>query len=233
MDLRSELAAIRPSLRIEKSHHHATWAGTFRSFPEAYIQPESVVQLRKVVRIASKYRKRICVTGCGHSPSDLTCTSQVLINLDKIDRLFQVNENIVTMQAGMRLHEINESLRERGLSMANIGSIDNQSIAGAISTSTHGSSLYHGILSQSVLGLKIMLADGRIVSCSKDEQLDLFRAALVSLGALGIIIEVRFKCVPAFRIEWEQTLLPLHQVLDDWEKDLWTAQEFTRYVLSS
>lgn len=132
------------------------------------------------------------------------------------------------MEAGIRLHDLGKQLKEHGLAMPNIGSIDHQSIAGALGTATHGSSTKHGILSQSVLALKIMLANGTVVSCSKEQSPDLFRAALVSLGALGIVTEVTFRAVPQFNIEWEQTLLPLEDILAVWEKDLWTKKEFTR-----
>ena len=171
------------------------------------------------------------MTGCGHSPSDLTCTSKVLVNLDHLDTVLHADDkHVVTMEAGIRLHDLNKWLKARGLAMPNIGSIDQQSIAGAIATSTHGSSLFHGILSQNIKGLKIILADGTMRSCSKDENLDLFRAALVSLGALGVVVEVTFQAVPAFNIEWDQALLPLDQILHDWDKDLWTAREYTRLV---
>ena len=132
------------------------------------------------------------------------------------------------MQAGTRLRDLVAALGEHGLAMPTLGSIVDQSIAGAISTATHGSSYKHGILSQSVIGLKIMLSNGRIVSCSPEQSPDLFRAALVSLGALGIITEVTFKAVPAFNLSWRQDLVPLDDILGRWERDLWTRTEFTR-----
>ena len=152
------------------------------------------------------------------------------MNLDYFEKILDINKdtNVVVMQAGIRLHDLGLKLKERGLAMPNLGSIDHQSIAGAIGTATHGSSTRHGILSESVLALKIMLANGRIISCSAEQNLDLFRAALVSLGALGVIIEVTFQAVRSFDIEWSQSLHPLEEILSDWEKDLWTRTEFTR-----
>lgn len=232
MDVQLEISKIDPTIPFHATtnHTHHTWARTYHSNPELYIQPHNTEQLEKVVKLARRCRRRIALTGCGHSPSDLTCTSSWLVNLDHCDKILEMNTstNVVVMQAGIRLHDLGRSLREHGLSMPNIGSIDHQSIAGAIGTATHGSSTRHGLLSQSVLALKIMLSDGHIVSCSADHRLDLFRAALVSLGALGIIVEVTFQAVPAFKIEWAQSLHPLHEILADWEKGLWDAKEFTR-----
>ena len=230
MSVEAELSKLDPQIpfRASSHHRHHTWARTFHSYPELYIQPHTLSELQKVVTLARRCRRRIALTGCGHSPSDLTCTSSWLINLDHFQEILSVNQDVVVMQAGIRLHDLGLKLKEHGLAMPNLGSIDHQSIAGAIGTATHGSSTRHGILSQSVLALKILLANGSVVSCSSEQSVDLFRAALVSLGALGIITEVTFRAVPAFNIEWAQSLHPLQDILDDWEKGLWTEKEFTR-----
>ena len=230
--VKRELERLEPSIpfRASSSHHHHTWAGTFHSRPELYVQPESTEEIQKVITLARRCRRRIVTVGCGHSPSDLTCTSSWLVNLDKYDDILSINKKtrVVVMQAGIRLKDLGLKLKEQGLAMPNLGSINHQSIAGAIGTATHGSSTRHGILSQSVLGLKIILSNGRTVSCSSSQNVDLFRASLVSLGALGIITEVTFQAVEAFNIAWTQTLVPMEELLRDWEQDLWTQKEFTR-----
>lgn len=230
--LQKELTLVDPGVpfRASLSHRHHTWAKTFHSRPELYLQPQSIEEIRKIIILARRSRRRIVTTGCAHSPSDLTCTSSWLVNLDRYDQLLDVDEKtgVVVVQAGIRLHDFGLRLQARGLAMPNLGSIDHQSIAGAIATATHGSSTQHGLLSQSVLGLKVMLANGRTASCSATHNHDLFRAALVSLGALGIVVEVTFQTVPAFNIEWQQSLHPLEEVLADWDKVLWTEREFTR-----
>ena len=216
--------------RASLNHRHHTWAKTFHSFPELYIQPHTTEEIRKIVRLARRCRRRLAVVGCGHSPSDLTCTSSWMVNLDRYNNVLKIdkNSNVVVMQAGIRLYDLIARLRDHELAMPNLGSIDNQSIAGAFATATHGSSTRHGILSQSVLSLKVMLANGDEVVCSAVKNIDLFRAALVSLGALGITTEVTFQAIPAFRLQWSQSLHPLEEIVDDWEKDLWTHTEFTR-----
>ena len=180
--------------------------------------------------LARRCRRRITITGCAHSPSDLTCTSSWLVNLDHFEKVLNVDveRKIVVIQSGIRLRTLGQKLKEYGLAMPNLGSIDHQSIAGAIGTATHGSSTRHGLLSQSVIGLSIILANGSMMSCSAEKNHDLFRAALVSLGALGIITEVRLRAASAFNIEWRQSLHSLKEILTDWEKDLWTQAEFTR-----
>lgn len=216
--------------RASTNHRHHTWAKTYHSFPELYIQPQSIEEIRKTVNLARRCRRRLVAVGCGHSPSDLTCTSSWMVNLDRYNQILGIDRNtkVVVMQAGIRLYDLIAHLKENGLAMPNIGSIDNQSIAGALATATHGSSTRHGILSQSVLSLKIMLANGHELSCSADENQDLFRAALISLGALGIVTEVTFQAVAAFKLQWSQSLHPLEEIIGDWENGLWTRTEFTR-----
>lgn len=208
----------------------STWARTFHSSPELYIQPESIAEVEKLVNLARRCRRRVTTVGCGHSPSDLTCTSSWLVNLDNFNRILHVNKenNAVTMQSGIRLYTVGAELDKHGLAMPNLGSINHQSIAGAISTGTHGSTLKHGILSSSILSLKITLANGKTKSCSPDDNPDLFRAALISLGALGIITEITFQAVPAFTLSWKQTVDTDLKMFNSWNDTLFTQAEFVR-----
>jgi D-arabinono-1,4-lactone oxidase len=168
--------------------------------------------------------------GSGHSPSALTCTSGWMLNLDEFSGLVGVDEErkSVTVEAGMRLYDLNRVAGEHGLTIPSLGSIDEQSVAGAICTGTHGSSMRHGILSSYVLGMRVVLGNGSVVRASAAQNPDLFRAALCSLGALGIIVEVEYQMVDDCRIEWTQTSISLDDLLARWEIDLWTSHEFVR-----
>ncbi|KAI2605185.1 L-gulonolactone/D-arabinono-1,4-lactone oxidase, partial [Hypoxylon fragiforme] len=216
--------------RAKANHVHSTWAKTFLSRPELYLQPETLPEIEKIVKLAHQCRRRITTTGCGHSPSSLTCTSSWLVNLDKYNRILNVDveSGVIVMQSGIRLYALCEELEKHGLAMPNLGSINQQSIAGAISTGTHGSSLRHGLMSEDVLSLRITIADGTTRFCSPEDNPELFRAALISLGALGIITEVTFRAVPEFILRWQQVIDADSKMLNAWEKDLWTQTEFVR-----
>ncbi|KAF2843542.1 L-gulonolactone/D-arabinono-1,4-lactone oxidase [Patellaria atrata CBS 101060] len=230
--LEAELHLVSPEIpfRASSNYAHHTWARTFHSYPELYLRPQTLLEIQKIVTLAKRCRRRIVVVGSGHSPSDLTCTSSWLVNLDDFAEVLgaEPEKKRITVQGGIRLRDLNLAAKEYGLTMRNLGSIDEQSIVGAISTATHGSSLEHGLMSQSVKSLRIVLANGQVVSCSESQNTDLFRAALVSLGALGIIVEVEFELITHTNIEWTQTLFPLDDVLTDWESTLWRSAEFTR-----
>ncbi|APA12047.1 hypothetical protein SS1G_14188 [Sclerotinia sclerotiorum 1980 UF-70] len=216
--------------RAKTNHTQSTWARTFHSSPELFIQPESIDEVEKVVNLARKCRRRITTVGCGHSPSNITCTSSWLINLDNFNKILSADREtgVVVMQSGIRLYSVGEQLDALGLAMPNLGSINHQSIAGAISTGTHGSTLRHGILSSSILELKITLSDGKTETCSPNENEELFRASLISLGAIGIITEITFQAVPAFTLSWEQTVDTDIRMMNNWNKTLWTQTEFVR-----
>ena len=227
-----ELPKLDPAVpfRATPGHLHHTWAKTFFSRPELYIRPQSIAEIQQLVTLARRCRRRLVTVGSGHSPSDLTCTSSWLVNLDDFNRILHVDNEtrLVTVEAGIRLYELGPKLEEQGLTLDNLGSIDSQSIAGIIATGTHGSSLRHGLLSECIEGLSLVLANGQLVRCSTTNNPDLFRAALVSLGALGIVVEVTFKARPAFNIAWRQERYSLSKVLSEWSSGLWTSHEFVR-----
>lgn len=231
--------------RALPSYHHATWARTFHSRPEFLIEPHSVHEVQKIVKLARKCRRRVVTIGSGHSPSDLTMTSSWMVRLTHLSKLLRVEKypvedstectqkekryaGRVLFQAGISLEELNLKANEQGLTLPNLGSIHIQSVAGAIATGTHGSSLKHGLLSQGVRGLRIVLSDGRAVWCSPSDNSDLFRAALVSLGGLGIITEIEMELAASCNIEWEQLWEPLDSVIASWNTTLWTSHEFVR-----
>ena len=216
--------------RASRNYAHHTWAKTFHSLPELYIRPQSVAEIQKAITLARRCRRRLTTVGCGHSPSDLTCTSSWLVNLDDFNKVISVDRTsgVVVMQSGIRLWQLGDELDRHGLAVPNLGSINHQSIAGAISTGTHGSTLYHSILSFSVISLRITLSNSRTIFCSATQNEPLFRAALLSLGALGIITEITFQAVPAFKLHWKQAIYPDTHIFNTWELDLWKQAEYVR-----
>ncbi|PSN74866.1 hypothetical protein BS50DRAFT_540459 [Corynespora cassiicola Philippines] len=228
----TELEKLDPDIpfRANQSHIHHTWARTFHSRPELYLRPQSLPEVQKIVNLARRMRRRVVTVGCAHSPSELTCTSAWMVNLDDFGQVLKVDKErkVMTVQAGIRMHALNLAAKENGLTMPSLGSIDEQSLAGAISTATHGSSMVHGLLSDSVLSLRIVLGNGQVVKCSATQSPDLFRAALVSLGALGIVVEIEFQMADHCDLEWVQTILPIEKIYEQWDKDLWTSHEFVR-----
>lgn len=223
-------AADSIPFRARTAYTHRTWARTFSSIPELFIQPESLAEVEKAVSLARQCRRRLTTVGSGHSPSDMTCTSSWMLNLDNFSQVLALDPEtgLTTVEAGIRLHQLSAALDAAGLALPSLGSINEQSIAGAISTGTHGSSLQHGLVSESIVALKVTLADGKTRACSADERPDLFRAALLSVGALGVVTEVTLRAVPAFSMDWTQTIDADKRLFDGWDTVLWKQAEFVR-----
>lgn len=221
-------------LAVSKKSHQ-TWAKTFICKPQLYLQPSTLLEIKDIVNNARKLSRRIMVVGSGHSPSDLTMASPKdwLVNLDKFNAILNESKSPdgkftdITVESGLRIYELNDILKLKGLAIQNLGSISEQSIAGIISTGTHGSSQYHGLVSSQIVKLKLVNGMGDLVSCSETENVNLFKAALLSLGKIGIIVEVTIRAVPAFQIKSCQEVINFDTLVDNFDS-IWTTDEFIR-----
>lgn len=196
------------------------WAGNQRCVPTAVHRPTSTEALAAIVRDAAAAGNRVKVIGGGHSFTDVAMTDGHLVSLDDMNGVLGVggpDGRDVTVQAGIRLFELNAALATRGLAMANLGDIDRQSIAGAVSTATHGTGAGLGNLATAIVGLELVAGDGSIRRTDEHTDPELLRVARVGLGALGILTEVTLRCVPAFNLHAVETIEPLAEVLADFD----------------
>ena len=167
------------------------WSGTVRADVDI-ATPGSIAELQEIVTTG----RHLKAVGAGHSFTALAQTDGVQIRLDRMSGVLRADREsgLVTVLAGTRLHELNETLWQLGLALANLGHIDAQTVAGAISTGTHGTGGRLGGLATQVCGMQLVLADGSLL----DVGADLLPAARIGLGALGVIATVTLQCVPAF-----------------------------------
>jgi L-gulonolactone oxidase len=192
------------------------WAGTV-SAEVTVATPATVADLAKIVGDASARGQRVKAVGAGHSFTSVAATDGVQLRLDRLAGIVKADRDtgLVTVLAGTRLHALNEALWHLGLAMANLGDVDVQTIAGAISTGTHGTGARLGGLATQVAALDLVLADGSQLHCSAAENPDVFAAARVGLGALGVITGVTLQCEPAFALAASEAPAPLDEVLED------------------
>lgn len=194
------------------------WSGNVQWNPAAVALPESEEAIQRLVLQAQKDKRNIRMIGTGHSFTPLSQTKDVLLSLDKYQGLVSVDKTThqVTVKAGTKLHRLGELLFEQGLAMENMGDVDRQSIAGTISTGTHGTGMGFGTISTQVTAIRFINGLGEIVECSEQQNESLFKAAQVSLGALGIITEITLQCVPAYKLELVNEKKKLAEVLKDY-----------------
>ena len=193
------------------------WAGNQRCVPIAVHTPATTEEVVAIVRCAAESGERVKTIGAGHSFTDTAMTDGHLLSLDAMNRVLRVAGNDVTVQAGIRLFDLNQRLAERGLAMPNLGDIDRQSIAGATSTATHGTGAALGNISTAIVGLELVACDGTVVRADEQHDPELLRVARVGLGALGIVTEVTLRCVPAFNLHARETIEPLDDLLGDFD----------------
>ena len=198
------------------------WAETTTAHLAGIAQPSTVDELRAAVAGAARDGMRVKPIGAGHSFTAIGQTSGIQIRMSNLAGVLRadVPSGLVTVLAGTRLHELNETLWHLGLSMTNLGDIDVQTVSGAIATGTHGTGARFGGIATQVRGLQIVTADGTLLECSADENAELLAAARVGLGALGVIATVTLQCEPAFALAASESPATLDEVLDGLEENV-------------
>jgi L-gulonolactone oxidase len=199
----------------ERDAAWCNWAGDQRCRPAAVEHPGSIGEIAAALERAAARGECVRVVGAGHSFSDLALTDGRLLTLRRMRQLLDVDRatGLVRVQGGITIRELSEQLAVHGLALENLGDIDVQSIAGAIATATHGTGARLRNISAQVAGVQLVLADGTTLECSAERDPEVFRAARVSLGALGVIAEVTLRCVPAFTLRGVDRPAPLQETL--------------------
>jgi FAD/FMN-containing dehydrogenase len=191
------------------------WAGTASADPARRAWPRSTEEIGQAITAAANDGITVRALGSGHSFTPAAATSGVALDLSGWAGVVaaDLDSGLVTVRSGTTIRELNATLDTLGLAMANLGDIDAQTVAGAISTGTHGTGASLGGIATQVVGLELVLADGSVVSCSAEENPDLFSAARVSVGALGVLSTVTLQCVPAFTLVADERPMVLEEVL--------------------
>jgi FAD-linked oxidoreductase len=192
------------------------WSGSVIAQPERVVRPKDEAELAAVVAGA----RRVRVTGAGHSFMPLCETDGALISLEDMPADLEVSPDRawVWAPAGLSIGALTAALWAIGLSLANQGDIDKQSIAGALATATHGTGRTLGALSTLALAYRLVLADGSVVECDAEQDPDLFEAQRVGLGALGVMTCVKLSVMPAYRLRETLRPAPLEEILSGWDE---------------
>ncbi|MGB3201851.1 MAG: FAD-binding protein, partial [Nodosilinea sp.] len=180
--------------------------------PNQVVHPDSEAKIVQVVQNAAAKGMTVRAIGSMHSYAPIFSTEGICIVLDRYNRLVQIDGNLVTVEAGMKISELNELLANHNLALPIVSAIDQQTVSGAILTGTHGGSLHHPSMSGYVHQLRLIRADGSVVSLGPSQPH--FQAAVVSMGLLGIISTVTFQCVSAFDLEGESKSLSMDELLE-------------------
>lgn len=203
---------LSPRLRSarDRSGRFVNYSRTVTATPARWRAPRSEDELAAFVAAAAREGRRLHVVGAGHSWSEIAAPQEEAVTLDGFSGVLARGDGWARVRAGTRLRELNRSLARDGEALPILGSISQQSVAGAIATGTHGSSLVHCNLSSLVLGARLITGTGSPLEIGpRDERLDGVR---VHLGALGAISEVTLRTEPAFDLLETVERVPVEQV---------------------
>ena len=191
----------------------SNWSGEQACVPAVLARPRSTAEVVAEVQRAAAAGRGVRVAGAGHSFTDAVVTDGTLLSLDVMDRVLDADRATgrVRVQAGIRLHALSDRLAELGLALENLGDINVQSLAGAISTGTHGTGAGLPNISAQVEAVQLVAGDGAVHELDGGDDL---LAARVSVGALGVITEVTLRCVPSYTLRGVDAPQPLGEVLD-------------------
>ncbi len=176
------------------------WSGNQISYPANRFGPRNEDELRTILMESSGPVRAV---GSGHSFSPLVPTDTTMISLDRIRGVKSVDPEagLAVLNAGGKLARLSPELETHGVAFPNLPDINKQTLAGAISTATHGSGKNAPSMSADVRSLRLVAANGDILECSSERNADLFAAAQVSLGALGIITQAGYHVEPSHYLE--------------------------------
>ncbi len=213
------------------SEKFENWSGSLQFTPEKIMYPQSDDEIIRIVRRAVQAGKTVRMIGSGHSWTPLVKTDSILLSLQKYQGIISIDKesNIAEVKAGTSIKRLGELLYEQGYAMENLGDIDVQSLAGALSTGTHGTGVNYGTLSTQLEGITFINGLGEVITCSREVKPELFRAAQVSLGALGVIVRMKIRVIPTFRLKLHTKGASLEETLDRLEDYKREYQHFEFY----
>ena len=209
-----------------KSGTWRNWAGNVTARPVREVTPASVEELSAAVREAAEDGLTVKAVGTGHSFTATAATDGVLIRPHLLTGIRAIDREAgtVTVEAGTPLKRLNAALAREGLSLTNMGDIMEQTVSGAVSTGTHGTGRDSGSIAAQIKGLELMTADGSVLTCSDKENPDVFAAARIGLGALGIITAITFAVEPVFLLTAHEEPMPFEKVVAEFD-ELWAENE--------
>ncbi|AXG80709.1 D-arabinono-1,4-lactone oxidase [Streptomyces paludis] len=207
------------------------WAGTVTAEPARTVSPASVAEVAAAVRAAAEDGLRVKAVGTGHSFTSTAATDGVLIRPDLLTGIERIDRaaGTVTVAAGTPLKRLNAALAREGLSLTNMGDITEQTVAGATSTGTHGTGRDSASIAAQIRALELVTADGSVLRCSAEENPDVFAAARIGLGALGVVTAITFAVEPVFLLTAREEPMAFDRVMAEFDQHVAENEHFEFY----
>ncbi|MDH6180321.1 FAD-linked oxidoreductase [Microbacteriaceae bacterium SG_E_30_P1] len=216
-------------MTIQAGSRWQNWGRSVEATPQFVGRANTVGDVVDTLTFARERGTTVRAIGAGHSFTPIAATEGVLLDVSGLRGLLGVDGRLVTLGAGTHLHELPELLAPHGLALENMGDINVQTIAGALSTGTHGTGARFGGLATQVRGATIVTASGELLHIDRDHHADLLPAIALGLGALGVLVAVQLECVPEFVLSAVERPEPAETVLAEWEQRIAEHDHFEFY----
>ncbi len=186
------------------------WSGIQKAYPAARLAPKDDAELASALKAA---QAPIRPVGAGHSFTALAPTDGTLVSLDALSGVVGWEGDEAIVRAGTRLGALGPMLAEKGRALPNLPDINKQSLGGALGTGTHGTGAAIRAIHGDVTALRLVAPSGQVIDADAARNPEIFQAARVSLGTLGVITQVRIKTSANRRLRRRVWLEPFEEAL--------------------
>ena len=204
------------------------WSGVQHAYPAARLAPKDEGELATMLKVA---QAPIRPVGAGHSFTALAPTSGTLVSLDSLSGVVGWDGDEATVRTGTRLGALGPALAQKGRALANLPDINKQSLGGALGTATHGTGAGIPAMHADVTGLRLVTPSGKVIDADAAANPEIFQAAKVSLGALGVITQVRLRTVANRRLRRRVWLEPYDEAMAKAEERWARHRNFEFYAV--
>ncbi|PZR31887.1 D-arabinono-1,4-lactone oxidase [Caulobacter segnis] len=217
-----------PSVNADGKLLWRNWSGIQNAYPAARLAPKDEGELALALKTA---QGPIRPVGAGHSFTALAPTTGTLISLDAMAGVIGWEGDAAIVRTGTRLGALGPMLAEKGRALPNLPDINKQSLGGALGTATHGTGAKIPALHGDVTGLRLVTPSGQVIDADAEKTPEIFQAARVSLGSLGVISQVRIRTSANRRLRRRVWLEPFEEALANAEARWAQHRNFEFYAV--
>ncbi|KAJ4706277.1 L-galactono-1,4-lactone dehydrogenase [Melia azedarach] len=215
----------------EDLHTVSNWSGTHEVQTRNFHQPENIQELEKLVKEANEKRSKIRPVGSGLSPNGIGLSRAGMVNLALMDKVLEVDKEKkrVRVQAGIRVQELVDEIKEYGLTLQNFASIREQQIGGIVQVGAHGTGAKLPPIDEQVISMKLVTPAKGTIEVSKEKDPELFYLARCGLGGLGVVAEVTLQCVERQELVEHTTVSNIKEIKKN-HKKLLSENKHVKYL---
>lgn len=222
-----EIHSERPHLRVTDARR------VYSARVQTLESPRAVSDIRDVLERAQKNNVPVCIMGTRHNlGGHAFAEGAVGLDLRRFQRVLglDVQRKQITVESGITWEKIQDAVNPAGLAVKSMQSDNNFTVGGSLSANAHGRDLHFSTVIHGVLGFRMMLADGSVVSVSRAENPELFRLAIGGYGMFGIILDVDLALVENCAYQQSSEVMPIRALREYFERKIRLDQDAEFFI---